>query len=208
MQILSERSVIKQPTPGVIIFFDYNLCHSEVEGLKVLKKIKLISFAVLLLCCFSCVATTNDPVINPYGTKIHLIENQANAEVGYISYSSLLQELNEKSRVQMWSPSKLKLEKSYLPKGGKVIIRIWGTTIDSANTEWWEYVIQDVKGNLIKREKGDDGIDGLPEYTVSHRGTKWWNIDTVYIDQELFKPFKVFVIDRLSNKRSVFLVNP
>lgn len=178
-----------------------------MEGLKVFKKINLILFAVLLLCCFSCVVT-NDPVINPYGTKIQVLENQANAEVGYKSYSSLLRELNEKSRVQMWSPSKLELEKSYLPKGGMVILRIWGTTIDSANTEWWEYIIQDVKGNLIKREKGDDGIDGIPEHTTSRRGTKWWNIDHVYIDQELFKPFKVFVIDRLSNKRSGFLINP
>lgn len=140
-----------------------------------------------------------------YGSTVEVLENGANAKIEYKSYEYMLSELNEEASVQMWSEDKMQLEKSKVPSGGYILVHVSGPTIGSANTKYWEYVIQSMDGKEIFRQEGDDDI---PEHTTSQYGTVWWNIDGVYLRESLAGPFKVYVLDKLSNKRSGFIVFP
>ena len=105
----------------------------------------------------------------------------------------------------MWSEEKMKLETSRLPSGGYIIVHVSGPTIGSANTKYWEYVLHTMDGKEIYRQQGDDDI---PEHTTSQYGTVWWNTDVVYLNDGIAGPFKVYILDKLSNKRSGFIVYP
>jgi hypothetical protein len=138
-----------------------------------------------------------------FGSTVEVLENQATARVEYKGYSVLLQELEKKSKVQMWDETKIEKEKTLLPQGGYVIVRISGYTIDSANTKWWEYIIQNREGKEILRQKGKSDV---PKYNVSSSGTTWWNIDIIYLKEKPKNDFTIYLIDKLTNKRSAYKI--
>jgi len=142
---------------------------------------------------------------NTYGSTVELIESGASTRIEYKSHKQLLIELNSKAKNEMWSNEKLLNEESNIPPGGYILVHISGPTIGSANTKYWKYVVQDIEGNEIFRESGDNDI---PEYTSSQYGTTWWNIDIIYLPNQMTNQFKVYVIDSLSEKRSGFIIYP
>ena len=86
------------------------------------------------------------------------------------------------------------------------MIHVFSNTIDSANTKWWEYIVLSLNGKEILRNRGSNSI---PNFTTSRTSaTIWWNIDVVPLTNDNSQPFKVFVIDILSKKRSGFIVYP
>ncbi|MFA5834358.1 MAG: hypothetical protein WDA22_12855 [Bacteroidota bacterium] len=139
------------------------------------------------------------------GADIEVSENNASCSIEYEGYEYLLIKLKEQANTEMWSPSEFETNKSELALGGQLIIHISGSDIDNVNTKYWEYIIQTLDGKEIYREKGSDDI---PEYYVSRLGTTWWNIDIVDLRDKLNSPIKVFVIDKLRQKRSSFIIYP
>jgi hypothetical protein len=156
---------------------------------------KQFLFIISALLITSC-------TVYKYGTKVETNVLSASAKVAYKSYSYLVTETKDEAKTQMWTEGKLNSELSTIPLGGYVIITVSAATIGAANTEYWSYIIQDMAGNDIKRQHG---VDDIPEPSS---GAGWWNIDIVYLDKPMEEPFKVFVIDELSNKRSEFTVYP
>lgn len=163
----------------------------------------LLIFAVTLSSCATMMIVGSK--ISKYGSTVELIESGASTSIEYKSYNQLLIELDKKAKNEMWSADKLKIEEGRIPSGGYIIVHISGSTIGSANTKYWKYVVQTMEGEEILRKSGDDDI---PEFTSSQYGTTWWNIDIVAFSKPMNKPFKVYIIDSLSEKRSGFIVYP
>lgn len=166
-----------------------------------MKKLKHLSFLIFIIILQSCASL---PAAK-YGSYVSPVQNPTNTEVEYLSHDYLVKETKKKSEVEMWTDSKFSEEQSYLPKGGLIKIQITASTIGHANTEYWSYIIQDMEGNEIIRQHGEDNI---PNHTTSSYGTTWWNIDVVYLKDELSGPIKLFVIDELMSKRSEFIIYP
>ena len=141
-----------------------------------------------------------------HGSTIEVIENKAKARIEYKSYNKLVNDIKKKAKLRMWSQNKINYKIQSLPRGGNILIHVFSNTIDSANTKWWEYIVLSLNGKEILRKRGSNKI---PNFTTSRTSaTIWWNIDVVPLTNDNSQPFKVFVIDILSNKRSGFIVYP
>ena len=141
-----------------------------------------------------------------HGSTIEVIENKTKARIEYKSYNKLVNDIKKKAKLRMWSQNKLNSEIKLLPKGGLILIHVSGNTIDRANTKWWEYIVLSLNGKEILRKRGSNQI---PNFTTSRTSaTTWWNIDDLPLTNDNSQPFKVFVIDILSNKRSGIIVYP
>lgn len=160
---------------------------------------------VVLMIASSCSTMFVGSKHTEFGSTVEVIENQASVSIEYKSYEHLYDELLARSSVQMWTDEKLQSEASYLPSGGYLMVHVSGSTIASANTKWWEYIVQTMEGEEIYRQQGRDDI---PEYTTSQYGTTWWNIDCISPKIDGQGPFRVYVVDMLFNKRSGFIVYP
>jgi len=136
-----------------------------------------------------------------YGSKVTPQNPFPRALVKYKTLEYKQDEIRKDAKVQMWSESRLQDAMDILPIGGSLHIEIRGASVESANTEWWEYIIQDMKGRNIMRVKGEWNV---PEY---NQYSGWWNTDVVWIKYPITRPFKVFVIDTLHNKRFEFVVS-
>ena len=140
------------------------------------------------------------------GSTIEVIETKARARIEYSSYKKLVNDTKKNAKLRLWTQNKINSEFQLLPKGGLIKIEVFSNTIDSANTKWWEYIVLSLNGKEILRKRGSNNI---PNFTTSRTSaTKWWNIDVVPLTNDNSQPFKVFVIDILSNKRSGFVVYP
>ena len=141
-----------------------------------------------------------------HGSTIEVIETKAKARIEYKSYKNLVNDIKKEAKLRMWSQNKINYEIQSLPKGGLILIHVSSNTIDSANTKWWEYIVLSLNGKEILRKRGSNNI---PNFTTSRTSaTIWWNIDVVPLTNDNSQPFKVFVIDILSNKRSGLVVYP
>ncbi|HEY9165707.1 MAG TPA: hypothetical protein VIS48_06045 [Candidatus Kryptonia bacterium] len=139
------------------------------------------------------------------GATVEVVENGASCRLEYKSQDVLLDETNQRADIEMWDPEKTEEERSAIPLGGCIIVHVSDSTIDGANTKYWEYVLQTTRGKRILVQRGKDEI---PEHTVMGSVTIWWNIDTVYLSDKLSSSIKVFVIDNLRQKRSAFIISP
>ena len=140
------------------------------------------------------------------GSTIEVIETKARARIEYSSYKKLVNETKKNAKLRMWTQNKINYEIQSLPKGGLIKVEVFSNTIDSANTKWWEYIVLSLNGKEILRKRGSNKI---PNFTTSRTSaTIWWNIDVVPLTNDNSQPFKVFVIDILSKKRSGFIVYP
>jgi hypothetical protein len=164
----------------------------------------LFSFFIIFQSCASGLYTVGSKQVK-HGSTVELIEYQAFATIEYKNYEYLYKKLQDDAKVQLWTSKKLESKTSILPKGGYIQVEVKGLTIDAANTEWWEYVVQTMEGEEIIRQSGEHSV---PNYTTSEYLTTWWNIDIISLNDKIEKPFKVYVIDKLQNKRSGFIVYP
>jgi len=165
-------------------------------------KVRLTVFSFIIF--FSSCASVGSK-LTKYGSTVEISENQASASIKFKSHKVLYKELEENEKIQLWTKEKMESQVLLLPKGGYIIVEVRGLTIGSANTKWWEYIVQTMDGEEILRKQGEDEI---PEFTSSQYGTTWWNLELLYLKDEITEPFKVFVIDKLNNKRSAFVVYP
>lgn len=140
-----------------------------------------------------------------YDSTVEVIEYHAMAKVEYKSYRYLLSELAHKAHVQMWSSDTMKQRAADISAGGYVFVKVNGSTLASANTKYWEYIVMSMDGEVITRQQGRDQI---PNHTTSEYGTNWWNYDVILINKKITGPFKVYVLDKLMNRRSGFIVYP
>ena len=140
-----------------------------------------------------------------YGSLIEVIEAKANAKISYKSFKTLVSELIKEGKLRMWSEDKIASEIFNLPKGGLITIEISGYSIDSVNSKYWEYLLLSMEDKVLARM---NGAGKTPEFTmITASVAKWWNIDSVELDRDL-GPFKVYVINLLSNSRSGFKIFP
>ena len=138
-------------------------------------------------------------------STIEVVENKANIKIEYQSYEYLLRDIYKKSNIEMWTKDRVDREIKLSPHGGYVIIIISRSTIGAANTKYYNYIVQSMDGTEILREKGKDNT---PHYTVSQYGTVWWNTEFICINKKVTGPFRVYVIDTISSKRSQFIIYP
>lgn len=158
---------------------------------------------------FGCLDNYNEPIglrCSGYGSTVKVLENGASDFVEYKSYNSLLHDLKQKAQLNMWSRVKMKQEMNYLPKNGYIIISIAGSTIDSANTKYWTYIITK-NGKEIMRQNGSDSI---PSFSTSEYGLAWYNTDIFPVPNRVNDKFKVYIINNSSEtaSRSAFIVYP
>ena len=141
-----------------------------------------------------------------HGSTIEVIETKAKSRIEYKSYKNSVNDIKKEAKLRMWSQNKINYKIQSLPRGGNILIHVFSNTIDSANTKWWEYIVLSLNGKEILRKRGSNNI---PNFTTSRTSaTIWWNIDVVPLTNDNSQPFKVFVIDILSKKRSGFIVYP
>jgi hypothetical protein len=171
--------------------------------MKISGVVVVIAFVFTLSSCATMMFVGSKQ--SKFGSTVELIEKGAYATIEYKSHKQLLVELNSKAKNEMWSADKLNKKEHEVSPGGHVIVSVSGPTIGSANTKYWMYVVQTMDGQEILRKSG---VDDIPDFTYSKYGTTWWNIDVISIDKPMNSPFKVFVIDSLSEKRSGFIVYP
>lgn len=128
----------------------------------------------------------------------------ARPKVKYKTYSALKIEFEERARVQLYDSIKYKQELSALPIGGNLTIEITGLTLESANPKNWEYIIT-YEDQQIFREPGRNKIPNA-KY---HQGTTYWNgFDMIFLRQKVDSPFTLSLVDKISNKRYDYMVDP
>jgi len=158
---------------------------------------------VLFVSCGTMLFVGQKYTVN--GTMVEVLENGSKSRVEYNSYGYLLSKLEQERGMQMWSEERYLTAKSCLPVGGEIFVHITGPSIGSADTKYWEYVVQTMDGVEVMRKVGEERI---PRYTASQYGVTWWNLDIISIKEKISGPFKVYVLDRLMNKRSGFIIYP
>ena len=142
-----------------------------------------------------------DPT-NPNSTLIH-----HSARIRYKSPQFISKEIYGKSQLEMWSEDKLndelRIESAY--EGGYIIAHTADITIGGADEEYWDCIIQKMNGDAVnyRRPKSDFSVP-------NHRSLYdiWYDIFIVYIYEPMEEPFKVFLIDRLSQRRNEYIVYP
>lgn len=115
----------------------------------------------------------------------------------------------ELKRVQNESLDSREAEKSLssIPKGGLIHIRIFGLSIDSANTGNFLYILSR-NGKEILRSNGTGGIDGIPSTPSQYGayGRYWTNSDVMILDKPLKgkDEIKLIVANKIVNERDEF----
>lgn len=154
-------------------------------------------FILVVLALFGCVSASS--------SYYDVIQWDARSYIeSFVSYHGRVAYLKRKASNELWSDQKLEQEVKQLSKESEIIVKIESYSIGSANTKYWELVIQTMDGNEIARAKGYDRIASYyPPNTGYHRG--WWNFMLIRINAKYKPPFKLFVIDKLSNTRSQYV---
>ena len=164
---------------------------------------RYLAIVLSLLLLISCTATY--PLgykIKAYGSTAEFVENEANCKVEYQSHRYLMSDLDERADKQLWDEERKMKEQEIWPTGGIIVITVLGPNIESANTKYWSYVVQTMDGKEILRQQGEPDIAEVPISAY------WWNLDTVWINEPMTQPFKLYVIDELTNRRSGFIIYP
>ena len=91
-------------------------------------------------------------------------------------------------------------------RGGVLGIEIYATTSDGANTGNYRIVITDMDSKELYREdlKSNRAQAGSHDHSF---GKEYWNLASVYLEDRMPIPFKVYLINLLSSSREEFIVN-
>lgn len=140
------------------------------------------------------------------GSTVELAESGGRVFIEYLSPEFINKENQEKASAQMWSSEELEKENGETPAGGEVIIKLIGSTIYDASPENWLYVIKSNEGKELFRQSGDKRI--TPDYSASQYGTTWYGVDILDLGFPIGGPFKIYIINRLTNVRAAYIVYP
>ena len=116
----------------------------------------LFPFLMIFQSCAPGLYTVGSKQVK-HGSTVELIEYQAFATIEYKNYEALYKKLQDDAKVQMWSKDEIELKTSSLSKGGYIVVEVKGLTIDAANTEWWEYVVQTMRYLELLKELKKSG---------------------------------------------------
>ena len=140
-----------------------------------------------------------------YGAEVEVLEHQVGSKVTYQDYASVASELADIAKTSLWSEKRLKSELSIRPKGGFLTVNVYDSTLEMANTKYYEIILISEAGEEIKRVKGDDRIASV---ISGPYGPSFMGVQIISFDKNLSSPTKVYVVNTLMNQRTVFLVKP
>ena len=112
--------------------------------------------------------------------KTELLERN-DGKIEYQSPKAILEILNERSNLGMWSESRFNREKNaLLTAGGFIIARTSGITLGSAKLKYWNCIVMKMNGDKIDYtvSKKNNSIPNVP----SDSSGKWWDLFLVYIN--------------------------
>ena len=194
----------------MVVYFNNNL--AILAFVKILliktKMVKIIIFFLVSLLIIGC--ATLKKYEYKYGSTVQirtdfLERNDGNIE--YKSPKSILEELNERSKLEMWSKSKFnKYKNATLTAGGYIIARTSGITLGSAKLKYWNCIVMKMNGDKIDYtvSKKNNSIPNVP----SDSSGKWWDLFLVYINEPITEPFKVYLISKIHKKRNEYVIYP
>ena len=130
------------------------------------------------------------------GNKIENIEDPQDfgsiAYVDYFDYETLIEEKKQQASLAFEEP-----DRSDIPENGLIIAYVKTPEIESANTKWWQVVIKDNHGEVVKRVHGDDSV---ANYETTNGITVWKNSILVEMPR-ISPPFDVYIISDVHKKR-------
>jgi hypothetical protein len=167
-----------------------------------MKKLSLLLLVLFLGCspylknASKCVETEH----SGYG-----FGNESFIKIEYQSYNFLLNEKKKDAQLAMNSQKELDSMINLVPKGGLIVIRFSGRTIDQADPSNYEYIMQDMNGNTLKRIKGEHSIANL-------RGADyycpWYNSDVLLLSNIQAESFKFSVVSTTYTTRTSYIIYP
>ena len=128
--------------------------------------------------------------------------NSGFTTAAYNDYSILYSNKKKELVNKMAGEKEMQEELRAIPKGGMATVTLYRSTIDSANTENFEYVLYE-NGKQIYRKKGRNQIANTPS---SGGGKYWWNIDVVVFPKPITSQMTLYVIDNLSQSRDKYII--
>lgn len=124
--------------------------------------------------------------------------------IGFQTYSQLLEDIEELAVKQMWTAEKKEESiKSYekFASGGMIDIYLTRLTIDAANTEMFTVIVKDsTDSNEILREDLDSEIPNVP----SSGSDYWWNFTSIPLPIQTKGKIYIYVIDKLGGDNNKF----
>lgn len=124
--------------------------------------------------------------------------------IGFQTYSQLLEDIEELAVKQMWTAEKKEESiKSYekFASGGMIDIYLTRLTIDAANTEMFTVIVKDsTDSNEILREDLDSEIPNVP----SSGSDYWWNFTSIPLPIQTKGEIYIYVIDKLGGDNNKF----
>lgn len=169
----------------------------------------------------------------PIRFRVEVIEDRARVrELEYKSYEQKLREVEDEANMMMVPAAEKESLLAGVPKGGMLDAHVLGATWEMANGPNWTYVIVDEAGHELYRSNGGNYIKpasvyesrtrayrtpyGIEAYRteaqVPPQKTPWG--ESVYVvhdrlDIPVVLPdrFRVYMIDGINKKRSVFNIS-
>ena len=164
--------------------------------------LKLITFTCIILIC-SCTASTR--LAKDKNRKTGAVVKSVHLDAGwhkiaYQGYQSAYKETMYECQLYSCDSAVRERKLADIPAGGRVIIYLSAATPEECTPGNFDYVVKDAGGNVIKACSGDAA--SVPSYIHN----AWQDIDAFDIPQPVTYPFSVFLINKLDNSRSEFLV--
>ena len=163
-----------------------------------------IMSVLMLHSCGSMMGMANS---NKYGSFVKRTTNGTGGQVHYQSKNYLIRLARQEANNEMLDEEGTREKINMVPEGGGVIIEITNLTIELAKPEHYLYVLKDSEGEEIARKEGSENI--TPDYTLLSGTTYWSATDYIRLEKSLPEgPLKFYLINKLSQKRSDFLIYP
>lgn len=155
---------------------------------------------IILLLSTSC------SIQNKYGYSIKKENNQAGGLITYKDYDYSFAQEKKSCENEMLDSAQTNIRLKSIPRNGWLIIQTGGFTLDEAKTDYHLYIIKDSLGFEVLRVNGTKG--SIPDYSINRQThiTTWSCFDAVPLNIEIKPPFTVYLVNKFSNKQSVFLI--
>ena len=167
---------------------------------------KLILLSVLFIVgCANIFITPTKTLLYENGSSIKLVSdlNIYDGSIEYKSRQFLLEQIDKKADIEMLSIGEINVQKEDVSEGGRITVSINTTISLDANDIMWDCKIQKMNGDAVNYR-----IVGSPYKPVYVYGT-YVSVFSVYIDEPMNEPFKVFLIHKGSTPiRNDYIVYP
>jgi hypothetical protein len=157
-----------------------------------MKRLSISIICAFLLVGCSILGTTR----NINGNSVMNIEDPEDfssvAYVDYFDYQFLVEEEKEKAGLIFEEPNLTRI-----PEFGYIIAHFKTPSIGSANPKYWQVIIKDKSGKIVKKVRGRDDV---ANYNTTNGVTVWKNMILVTLP-EIEPPFEVYIVSDISKKR-------